>query len=67
MGSILGRESDEVARLESLIREALEQESDLTLRPALKSLFGELDAARERYWARARELHQVRESLKLSG
>ncbi len=66
-GSIVGQGSDEVARLEALIREAIESEPDLRLRPKLKALFAELDAARERYWERTRELQRVRRSLKLSG
>jgi hypothetical protein len=67
MGSILGRESEEITRLESLIREAVEAESDQMLRTTLRGLFGQVDAARERYWHRARQLHQLRENLKLSG
>lgn len=66
MGSILGAESEEIARIEAQIRSSLEYESDARLRAALKALFAELEAARERYWERARELHQLREALKLS-
>ena len=67
MGSILGRESEEIARLELSIREALHEESDAQLRSTLKRLFKRLDAAREAYWEQASELQRLRQSLKLSG
>ena len=67
MGSIIGRESDEVARLEALIREVLESESDADLRSTLRRLFASLDSARENYWRQAGELRRMRESLKASG
>ena len=70
MSSLLGRaseESERIERLEALIRDAVDEESDQELRTTLRGLFAELDAARERYWHRARELQRVREALKVTG
>ncbi len=64
MGSILGRGSEEIAGLEAQIRAALESTPDAQLRSTLRGLFDQLEAARESYWQRARELHVLREALR---
>lgn len=71
MSSILGRESDEIQRLADALDAVLERwrEADSTedLATTLIDLRRQIEGARERYWSRARELHKVREALKLSG
>ena len=68
MGSIIGRESEEIRRLEEAIAEVLELEPPpADLAATLRDLRHQIELARERYWSRARDLHAVREALKASG
>ena len=71
MGSVLGPESDEIQRLEDALDAALERwreaPSTEEFAAGLIALRRRIEESRERYWSRARELHKVREALKLSG
>jgi hypothetical protein len=71
MGSIVGRESEEILRLQDAITAVIERVEDgetaESLAEVLRDLHRSIDEAKERYWARVRELHRVRDALKLSG